>query len=123
MNRAQFELAAEQALAWVPPIIRDALKNLAIIVEERPSERDLEEVGLSREDYLFGLFRGVPITHRSFFERGGELPNEIILFRGELAELRLPVADDVGLHSGQLADLADLEVALLGDLDHGPPSF
>src|SRR6266403_3113029 len=32
----------------------------------------------------------------------------------EDAELRLPVADDVGLHADQLRDLADLEVELVG---------
>ena len=129
MNRNQFELAVEEALTWVPPIIRDALENLAVIVEERPSQRDREEVGLSREDYLFGLFRGIPITQRSFFERGGHLPNEIILFRGELEdccpteeELTLQISltliheigHYLGLNESQLRELEAEAISRLG---------
>jgi predicted Zn-dependent protease with MMP-like domain len=86
MNRAEFEKVVEQALESVPPVIRQALKNIVIMIEERPSLEDVEEIGLGRDTYLFGLFRGVPITGRSFFERGGNLPNQIILYKGELED-------------------------------------
>ncbi len=32
-------------------------------------------------------------------------------------KLRLPVAENIGLNAGQLSDLSDLEVQLLGDLE------
>ena len=32
-------------------------------------------------------------------------------------KLRLPVAEDIGLNAGQLSDLSDLKVQLLGDLE------
>ena len=38
-----------------------------------------------------------------------------ILLRGEHREFRFPVAQDVRLHAGQLADLADLEKEFFGD--------
>lgn len=86
MTQTEFEKIVDRALSLVPQVIREAMDNMAIIIEERPSADDLEEVGLSAEDYLFGLFRGIPITERSFFAPGGNLPHQIVLFKGELEE-------------------------------------
>jgi len=86
MTRSEFNQVVERALALLPDDIRRALDNLAVIIEDYPSPDDLAGVGLEPEDALFGLFRGQPITERSFFERGGHLPNEIILFQRELED-------------------------------------
>jgi len=87
MTRDEFERVVEAAIGLLPRDIRAALDNLAVIVEDRPSLNDLYDAGLDREDVLFGLFRGVPLNQRSFFDGGGHLPNQIILFRRELEEV------------------------------------
>lgn len=51
-----------------------------IFVEEAPSPELLKELGMSDRDLLFGLYQGVPISGKSFFQ-GQSLPDRIILFR------------------------------------------
>ncbi len=86
MTQTEFEQVIKQALSLLPDEISAAMDNIAVIVEDHPTPSDLDEVGLERHDFLFGLFRGIPLSRRSFFERGGHLPHQIILFKGELEE-------------------------------------
>ncbi len=87
MTRERFDRIVEEAIGLLPGEIRNALNNLAVIVEDRPSYETLQEVGLSPNDILFGLFQGVPITQNSFFAPGAQLPNRITLFKEELEEV------------------------------------
>ena len=86
MTRDEFERVVEAAIGLLPREIRAALDNLVVMVEDRPSFGDVKEAGLGGGDALFGLFRGVPLNQRSFFDGGGYLPNQIILFRHELED-------------------------------------
>lgn len=86
MTQTEFETVIDRALELLPPEISAAMDNIAIMVEDRPGPADFADVGLTRHDYLFGLFRGIPLTERSFFERGGHLPHQIILFKQELED-------------------------------------
>ena len=135
MTRIEFEKVVERALEILPRRIRDALENLAIIIEDHPSAEDLEDVGLSRNDYLFGLYRGVPINNRSFFDPGGQLPHQIILFQGELEEccpdkrrlmleITLTLVHEVGHYIGLDEDeLRQLESASSIRLEREPPDY
>jgi predicted Zn-dependent protease with MMP-like domain len=51
-----------------------------IFVEEAPAPELLKEMGMTEGDLLFGLYQGVPISGKSFFQ-GQSLPDRIILFR------------------------------------------
>ena len=87
MTRQHFERIVEEAIGLLPREIRDALQNLAVIVEDRPTRETLQEVGLSPNDILFGFFQGVPLPQTSFFSAGAQLPNRITLFKEELEEV------------------------------------
>jgi predicted Zn-dependent protease with MMP-like domain len=87
MTREQFNQVVEEAIGLLPQEVREALSNLAVIVEDRPAYETLREVGLGPNDILFGLFQGVPITQNSFFSPGAQLPNRITLFKEELEEV------------------------------------
>ena len=87
MTRNEFDQVVEEAIGLLPEEIRNALDNLAVIVEDRPSPETLLEAGLEPRDILFGLFQGVPLTQNSFFSPGAQLPNRITLFKEELEEV------------------------------------
>ena len=77
-----------------------ALENVAVMVEEEPSDEDLEEVGIDPEDPehddLLGLYQGVPLPQRDGFYSA--LPDRVLVFRGPIlraAESRREVIREV----------------------------
>ena len=83
MDRAKFEALVADALATIPRRFRDAMSNLAIVVEDEPSRALLEEMELEPRDTLLGLYQGTPLTERSW-GYGNTLPDRILLFQGPL---------------------------------------
>jgi len=81
MNRAAFERHVSDALATIPKRFRDAMRNIAIVVEDEPSPTLLREMGIDPPDTLFGLYQGVPLTERRW-DYGNALPDRIVLFQG-----------------------------------------
>lgn len=86
VSREEFEALVEQALEQLPDDFKAALENVAVMVEEEPSEEDLEEVGIDPDDpesdELFGLYQGVPLTERDTFYSA--LPDRVLVFRGPI---------------------------------------
>ena len=64
MTREQFRKLVDEALAGIPIRFRDALKNIAIVVEDEPTNVQLAEVGIAPPDTLLGLYEGTPLTER-----------------------------------------------------------
>ena len=87
MTRDRFNQVVEEAIGLLPESVRNALNNLAVIVEDRPTFETLQDAGLHPDDILFGLFQGIPISQNSFFSPGAQLPNRITLFKEELEEV------------------------------------
>ena len=85
MTRDAFRQLVDEALAGIPPHFRDALKNIAIVVEDQPSRTQLEEVGVDPPDTLLGLYEGTPLTERHWAE-GNSLPDKITLFQLPIEE-------------------------------------
>src|SRR5438477_11378668 len=83
MHREKFESLVADALASIPRRFRDALKNLAIVVEDEPSRELLREMDIEPPDTLFGLYQGTPLTERSW-DYGNTLPDRILLFQRPL---------------------------------------
>ena len=81
MTRAEFERHVQEALAIIPLEFRQAMKNLAIIVEDEPSRELRAELELEGGDTLFGLYQGTPLTERTSYY-GNSLPDRILLFQG-----------------------------------------
>src|SRR5262245_20398528 len=80
MNRNAFEDLVDEVIQDLPVEFRDRLKNVAILVEERPSTELMKRMGLSSRDVLFGLYEGVPLTERRFFE-APLYPDRILIFQ------------------------------------------
>ncbi len=81
MDRAQFERLVADALAGIPRRFRDAMTNLAIVVEDEPRRELLREMEIEPPDTLFGLYQGTPLTERRW-DYGNALPDRILLFQG-----------------------------------------
>ena len=82
---AAFERLVDRAVAAIPDPYRDALREVAIVIEDEPSPEQLRENDLEPWDSLYGLYEGVPRV-----EYGADwltAPNRITLFR-------LPLEDD-----------------------------
>ena len=83
MNRSAFERMVAEALSTIPRRFRDAMVNLAIVVEDEPSADLLEEMEIDPPDTLLGLYQGIPLTERRW-DYGNTLPDRILLFRGPI---------------------------------------
>lgn len=86
VSHEEFEALVEEALEQLPEEFRAALENVAVMVQEEPSEEDLEEVGIDPDDpdrdELLGLYQGVPLPERDSFYSA--LPDRVLVFRGPI---------------------------------------
>jgi predicted Zn-dependent protease with MMP-like domain len=116
LTRQEFHGLVRQAVHDLPPEIKRALENVAILVEDWPGRYDLEEAGLQGRHSLFGLYKGIPLPERE----GGlpPLPDTITLFRRPIEsacayreevarEIRVTLLHEVGHYLGMDED--DLE--------------
>ena len=85
MTRAQFRQLVDEALETIPEKFRDAMHNIAIVIEDEPTPEQLDEVGLEPPDTLFGLYEGTPLTERHW-AHGNTLPDRITLFQGPIED-------------------------------------
>jgi predicted Zn-dependent protease with MMP-like domain len=83
--REKFERLVAEALADIPRKFRDAMANIAIVVEDRPSRELLEEMEIEPPDTLLGLYQGTPLTERRW-DYGNTLPDRVLLFQRPLEE-------------------------------------
>lgn len=81
MNRREFERHVADALASVPRRFRNALRNIAIVVEDEPDAALLAEMEIEPPDTLLGLYQGTPLTERRW-DYGNTLPDRILIFQG-----------------------------------------
>ncbi|MBE0602956.1 MAG: metallopeptidase family protein [Deltaproteobacteria bacterium] len=85
MGKSGFDRALRGALSELPPVFRDALANVAVVVEDWPPDWLLDELGIPHDDTLYGYYHGVPLPERSF-QDSGNLPDTISIYRGPLLE-------------------------------------
>jgi predicted Zn-dependent protease with MMP-like domain len=106
---ASFEALVDRAIAAIPAPYSEALREVAIVIEDEPSDAQLEDNGLHPDDSMYGLYEGVPRT--DYAADWAASPNRITLFRvpleedfpepGELeAEVRMTVLHELAHHLG-----------------------
>ena len=85
MSRDEFEKVVAKALDGLPEEIAVHLDNIAVVVEDEPTDEELIDVGLDPEtETLFGLYQGVALTERSVYD--SVLPDRIVIYRLPLLE-------------------------------------
>jgi predicted Zn-dependent protease with MMP-like domain len=85
MTRRQFEALVERALRRLPRQFRERLANIAVVVEGWPDDQTLAEMGIESPDTLYGLYRGVDLTHRDS-TYGNVLPDTVTIYQGPIEE-------------------------------------
>ncbi len=85
MTRRQFETLVERALRRLPAKFKDKLTNIAVVVEDWPDDATLAELGIEPPDTLYGLYRGVDLTHRDS-GYGNVLPDTVTIYQGPIEE-------------------------------------
>ncbi len=80
----RFDELVGRALDSIPDPFARALAEVAIVIEDEPSPRQLRESGLRPDEGLYGLYEGVPRT--DWGADWAALPNKITLFRSALLE-------------------------------------
>jgi predicted Zn-dependent protease with MMP-like domain len=85
LTRFEFERLVEEALASLPPQFAELLDNIAVVVEEEPSDEDLDALDDDAADdaELLGIYRGVARTRRTH-DMLPMLPDQIAIFRGPI---------------------------------------
>src|SRR5512138_3531872 len=82
-KKERFEKLVADALASIPRRFRDAMSNIAIVVEDEPDEELLDDMDVEPGGTLLGLYQGTPLTERRW-DYGNTLPDRILLFQGPL---------------------------------------
>ncbi len=85
MRRSDFEALVESALRRIPRRFREAMQNVGIIVEDWPAPDLMEQLTGDRDEVLYGLFTGRPLTERHY-DDWGDLPAMIHIYQGPLEQ-------------------------------------
>lgn len=81
MTAQEFDRLVERACAKIPGRFRKKMSNIAVIVEQEPSARELKTMGIGPGSTLLGLYRGRPLTARSVSD-AFVMPDQIVIFQG-----------------------------------------
>jgi predicted Zn-dependent protease with MMP-like domain len=84
-SAAAFDNVLRQVLDDLPGMFRESIRNVAIVVEDRPPDWLLDELGLPPGETLYGFYHGIPLPERSVLD-SGNLPDRISVYRGPLVE-------------------------------------
>ena len=85
MTRERFTRLVEQALSEIPAQFREAMANVAVVVEDEPSRELLNDLDMEPGDTLFGLYQGTPLTERDS-HYGNTLPDRISIYQLPIEE-------------------------------------
>lgn len=100
MTRDAFLALVDDALASIPRRFREAIANMAIVVEDRPTPAQLAEVDAQGDDTLLGLYEGIPLPDRGW-AHGNTLPDKITLFQQPIEEASDEDDEDVVVAIGE----------------------
>ncbi|MGH9141846.1 MAG: metallopeptidase family protein [Thermoanaerobaculia bacterium] len=114
IDPAEFERLVAEALDSLPERFAELLDNVVVVVEEEPSASD-REVMEDEHGELLGLYRGTPMTRRTY--DSFRLPDQIAIFRRPILrvtrdprEARRQIRDTVIHELGHYFGLSDEEM-------------
>jgi predicted Zn-dependent protease with MMP-like domain len=97
MNRAAFEDMVESVIEGLPEDFARALEegNIGVVVEDRPSQSDLDKMGIVSGSTLLGLYHGVPPVSRGF-GYSLVLPDNITIYQETIEQYAKQTGRDLG---------------------------
>jgi len=114
VTRAEFKKLVARAVEALPPRFLARLENLDVVVEDEPTDEDLELAGVEPGDTLLGLYHGVPQSERGTWY-GSMLPDRIVIYQRPIEavarnrreiqkEIRITLMHEIGHHFGLRED-------------------
>ena len=85
MTREYFRELVEEAIDTNPLKFAREVRNLAIVIEDEPSEELLDEMDLDHPSELLGLYQGTPLNERGW-GYGNQLPDRITLYQHSIED-------------------------------------
>jgi predicted Zn-dependent protease with MMP-like domain len=79
----QFDQIISKALDSLPKTHMSAIKNVAIVYEDEPTEEQRQELKLQCHETLFGLYQGVPLARRGGLNNHYP-PDKITIFKNPM---------------------------------------
>jgi predicted Zn-dependent protease with MMP-like domain len=95
----QFHQLVSEAIDSLPRRFREAMVNMAIVVEDEPTPDQLRQVEVEPPDTIYGLYEGIPLPERQW-AHGNVLPDKISIFRVPILEDSLD-EDDIVVGIGE----------------------
>ena len=77
MKKEKFEKLVEEALTEIPREFKELLKNVTVIVEDKPGKDIYNQTGTSPQNLLLGVYHGVPYKYRGPYY--GNIPPDVIV--------------------------------------------
>jgi len=85
VTHSEFEALVERALRTLPRRFKERIANVAVVVEDWADDGTLRELDIEPPDTLYGLYRGIDLTHRDT-SYGNVLPDTIHIYQGPIEE-------------------------------------
>ncbi|PIR83613.1 hypothetical protein COU18_02940 [Candidatus Kaiserbacteria bacterium CG10_big_fil_rev_8_21_14_0_10_51_14] len=87
MQKDEFEKLVGEGFERLPEWVRAKIKNVVILVEDEPSAKDRKMEGLSDDETLLGLYKGIPLSERGdLYGVGITMPDTITLYQMPIEE-------------------------------------
>ena len=118
VTRAEFQKLVARAVDSLPPRFLRRLENVEVVVEDEPTDEELELAGVEPGGTLLGLYHGIPQSQRGSWY-GSMLPDRIVIYQRPIEaaartrreiqkEVRITLMHEIGhhfgLHEDELAD-------------------
>ena len=85
MTVEHFRELVEEAIDTIPLKFARQVRNLAIVIEDEPSDDLLDDMEVEEGDSLLGLYQGTPLNERGW-GYGNQLPDRITLFQHSIED-------------------------------------
>jgi len=96
MKREEFERLIEEGYERLPAWVQEKIKNVALLVEDEPSDEIREREGLQDGETLLGYYQGIPLTERGEnYGVGMIMPDTITLYQSTIEEAAAQDGHDI----------------------------
>ncbi len=86
IDNKEFERWVSESIDSLPEKYLSAMRNVAFIIEDNPTEEQRAKLRLSNHQTLFGLYEGIPLTARGM-NYNLVLPDKITIFKHPLESI------------------------------------
>ena len=85
MTPEKFKKLVSEAFLQIPREMQSRLDNVDVVVENSPTLEQLAGSRIDDDQYLLGLYEGIPLTQRYGYDM--VLPDKITLFQGSIEQI------------------------------------